>query len=111
MRSSVLSLLSVAALAAADITPGHIVIESATGNACQPLSNITVDVHIEHDFMDTSVLKRVTSLYQVDAEYTYFCFGIKPDGTFFSDNYFGLDMPLHLSDTGVELAGITCRVE
>ncbi|KAI0115613.1 hypothetical protein GGR51DRAFT_503569 [Nemania sp. FL0031] len=108
MRTSALTLISAAAVAQAAITPATIVVEKSLGNGYQ---NTTVEVHPEYDFTDPEVLNQVSSLYQIGPEYTYFCFAYKPDGTFYSDDYFGLDKPLHLSTNNVVVQAITCRIE
>lgn len=108
MRAAVLSLLSAASLASAAITPATIVVEKSLGNAYQ---NTTIEVHPENDFVDDAILNQVSTLYQIGPEYTYFCFAYKPDGTFYSDEWFGLDKPLRLSTNNVVVKAITCRIE
>ncbi|KAI1364034.1 hypothetical protein F5Y08DRAFT_308095 [Xylaria arbuscula] len=108
MRAAALTLLSVAGLASAQITPATIIVEKSLGNAYQ---NTTIEVHPEYDFEDAEILNQVSSLYEVGPEYTYFCFAIKPDGTFYNEEYFGLDKPLHLSTNNVVVKAITCRIE
>ncbi|GAP90860.1 hypothetical protein SAMD00023353_5500410 [Rosellinia necatrix] len=88
--------------------PAIIVVEKSLGNAYR---NTTVEVHPEYDFEDAAVLDQVSTLYQVGPEYTYFCFAYRPDGAFYSDDWFGLDKPLRLSTNNVVVKAITCRVE
>ncbi|KAI8944188.1 hypothetical protein F4801DRAFT_595134 [Xylaria longipes] len=109
MRASVLTLLSAAAVAKAAIEPAIIVIEKSLGNRYQ---NVTaVEVHAEYDFTDPELLNQVSSLYQIGPDVPYFCFAYKPDGTFYSDEWFGLDKPLRLSTNNVVVKAITCRLE
>ncbi|KAI0433132.1 hypothetical protein F5Y09DRAFT_97876 [Xylaria sp. FL1042] len=109
MRAAALTFISAAVgFASAAITPATIVVEKSLGNAYQ---NTTIEVHPEYDFTDAEVLNQVSSLYQVGPEYTYFCFAYKPDGTFYNDEYFGIDKPLHLSTNNVVVKAITCRIE
>ncbi|KAI0968336.1 hypothetical protein F4678DRAFT_442757 [Xylaria arbuscula] len=110
MRATALTLLSAAArLASAEITPGTIVVEKFLCNSTY--QNTTILVHPEYDFNDTKILNQVSSLYQIAPEYSYFCFAYKPDGTFYSDDWFGIDKPLHLSKHNVVVQAITCRIE
>ncbi|KAF2965741.1 hypothetical protein GQX73_g7825 [Xylaria multiplex] len=108
MRAAALTLLSAASLAAAAFDPAIIVVEKSLGNAYQ---NTTIEVSPENDYANAEVLNQVSSLYQVGPDYTYFCFAYKPDGTFYSDEWFGLGKPLHLSTNNVVVQAITCRVE
>ncbi|TGJ87864.1 hypothetical protein E0Z10_g950 [Xylaria hypoxylon] len=110
MRASTLTLLSAATLASAAFEDANIVVERSLGCG-KGYENTTVQVSIEHDYANPEILNQVSSLYQVDAEYTYFCFAYKPDGSFYSDEWFGLDKPLHLSTKNVVVEAITCRVE
>lgn len=108
MRASVLAFLSAAAITAnaTPITPATIIVEKAGPNGFE---NTTIEVSPEHDFDDPAFLSEVTSLYELDTE--YFCFAYKPDGDFYDDEYFGIDKPLHISDTNVVVAAVTCRIE
>ncbi|KAI0409205.1 hypothetical protein F4802DRAFT_545837 [Xylaria palmicola] len=108
MRAAALALLPAAALASAAFDPAIIVVEKSL---CNRYVNTTIEVHPEYDFADPEILNQVSSLYEIGPEYTYFCFAYKPDGTFYNDEYFGLDKPLHLSTNNVVVQAITCRVE
>ncbi|KAI0436481.1 hypothetical protein F4803DRAFT_542104 [Xylaria telfairii] len=108
MRTTLLTILSAAAVAKAAFEPATIVVEKSLGNAYQ---NTTIEVSVEHDFADPEILNQVSSLYQIGPEYTYFCFAYKPNGEFYSDEWFGLNKPLRLSTNNVVVKAITCRVE
>ncbi|KAH8159932.1 hypothetical protein CIB48_g8310 [Xylaria polymorpha] len=109
MRATVLTLLSAAAVAKADLKPAIIVVEKSLGNAYQ---NTTVEVPIQYDgFSDPEILNQVSSLYQIGPEYTYFCFASKPNGELYSDEWFGLNKPLHLSTNNVVVKAIICAAE
>ncbi|KAI0193116.1 hypothetical protein F4808DRAFT_361922 [Astrocystis sublimbata] len=108
MRASFLTFLSAAAVATAQSRDAVIVVEKSLGNR---YVNTTVQFPPTMDYVNDEVLGQVSSLYQIGPEFTYFCFAIKPDGTFYNEEYFGLDKPLHLSTNNVVVAAISCRIE
>ncbi|GAW13451.1 hypothetical protein EKO27_g3908 [Xylaria grammica] len=108
MRAAAFTLISAAALASAQSKPAVIVVEKSLGNAYQ---NTTIEVSPTSDYSNPEVLNQVSSLYQIGPEFTYFCFAYNPAGEFYSDEYFGLGKPLHLSTNNVVVQAITCRVE
>ncbi|KAI0143819.1 hypothetical protein GGR57DRAFT_507793 [Xylariaceae sp. FL1272] len=112
MRAAILSLLGLAALTTAQWEAyGALVIERYTNCSSAPYKNTTVTPEDPFDYRNDTLLAQVSSLYQVEPGFTYFCFAYKPDGTWYSDDWFGIGKPLHLSKHNVPVQSITCRVE
>ncbi|KAF2969391.1 hypothetical protein GQX73_g4205 [Xylaria multiplex] len=114
MRAAALTLLSAAALAGAqsDSDPyGIVVVEKVDPEAFNGRSNQTINVYVSEDYQNPEILGEVSTLYFIYPWYTYFCFAIREDGTYYNDEYFGIDKALHLSDDNVVVGSISCRVE
>ncbi|RWA13798.1 hypothetical protein EKO27_g1288 [Xylaria grammica] len=112
MRASALALLSAAALASAQDGPyGIIVVEKVDPEAFNGRSNSTVNVYLTEAYENPEILGEVSTLYQIYPWYSYFCFAYKPDGTAYSDDWFGTGKPLHLSSENVPVSSIQCNAE
>ncbi|KAI0516904.1 hypothetical protein F5B22DRAFT_646251 [Xylaria bambusicola] len=108
MRAAALSLLSAVGLASAQVQNATIVVEKSLGNAYQ---NTTISFSPVYDYENPEILNQVSSLYQIGPEYTYFCFATRPDGTKYSDEWFGIGKPLRLSTNNVVVKTISCYLE
>ncbi|KAI0532663.1 hypothetical protein GGR58DRAFT_522615 [Xylaria digitata] len=114
MRAAALILLFTAALAGAQSQSdpyGIVVVEKVDPEAFKGCSNQTINVYVSEDYQNPEILGEVSKLYFIYPWYTYFCFAIREDGTYYNDDYFGIDKPLQLSEGNVVVGSISCRLE